>query len=296
MALLSARQERLYGELKRALAATSANDLNEWGRAGAARLPKLFMRRVKNLGSLVARVAKGTGKEIADAFAAWRRGGFGTHLGDRTAAGIDAGVATAEQLMGAVTAFGKALFADPKKNAPDVFALALGFYAGSGGLDGNGGIPDADLALGIGWHRSVFTHSIIAGTVVEGAILALADLATVVCEKLPASERDPFWDHLTAAKDRIAGQLAAGASAGIAYHLGVDATLQPAPYHDVPFSAPIEGHQAFMAANAVAEGIDAAHKTAGRRVVEGASKVGDYAIAMSRDGWKRARGLVTGKP
>jgi len=52
--------------------------------------------------------------------------------------------------------------------------------------------------------------------------------------------------------------LAAGASAGIAYHLLVDAYIQPAPYHSLPLSMPIEGHQVAMAANGAAERLDAA--------------------------------------
>ncbi len=288
------RQAKLYRELRSALSKTDARDLVAWGRASAARLPRIAARRVKNLGALVSRVAKGTTEEFWDALAAWRDGRFGKHSGDRIAAGIDASIATVGQISEAIVATGKALFDDPKKNVPDVFALALGFYAGSGGLDGDGGIPDSDLALGIGWHRSVFTHSIISGVVVEGAILALADLADVVCEKLPPSERDPFWGQLVKSKDRIAQQLTVGTSAGIAYHLGVDATIQPAAYHDLPFSMPMEAHQVLMGANAVAEGLDAVHKpeTPGRRVVDIVSKAGDYARSRARSGWAAVRALI----
>jgi hypothetical protein len=157
-----------------------------------------------------------------------------------------------------------------------VFALAMGFYAGSGGLDGDGGIPDTDLALGVGWHRSLFTHSIIAGTVAEGAILALADLADVVIRQLPTHQRDPFWDRLAVTKDRLAHQLAVGTSAGIAYHLAVDATLQPAPYHGMPLAMPMEAHQALMGMNALAEGADSIAKrhTIGSRTVRVVSDMG----------------------
>ena len=126
-------------------------------------------------------------------------------------------------------------------------------------MDANSGIPDSDLALGIGWHRSPFTHSIIAGVVVEGAILALVDLTGVIHDKLPPGY-DPFWDKLLAAKENIAARLSEGASAGIAYHLGVDATLQPGAYHGLPTDMPMEAHQALLAANAAAEGIDAVNK------------------------------------
>ena len=283
-------QSRLYEELKRALAATRREDLKEWGAVSAKRLPIIAARRVKNLGRLATRVAKATSTELSDAFGAWRAGRLGTHLEDRTAAGIDGSIAVAKQTATAIGAVGSALLNDPRKNAPDVFALALGFYAGSGGLDGNGGVPDMDLALGIGWHRSVLTHSIVAGTVVEGAILGLADLAGVVCEKLPASERDPFWEKLVATKDRIALQLSAGASAGIAYHLAIDATIQPGTYHGLPGSMPEEAHHTLLAVNAAAEGLDATHKTetTGRKVVNAAAKARAYAGGF-------ARGLIGGK-
>jgi hypothetical protein len=243
-----------------------------WSSASAARLPEIAARRVKNLGRLATTVFSATGRELSAAFDAWRDGRFGNHFGNRTAAAIDGSVAITKNVAAVVGTVGKGLLSDPKRNAPDVFALAMGFYVGGGGLDGNGGIPDTDLALGIGWHRSLFTHSIIAGTVAEGAILALADLASVVVEKLPTNQRDQFWDRLVSAKDRIAQQLAVGTSAGIAYHLAVDATLQPAPYHDLPFSMPMEGHQTLMAANAAAEGVDVFHKkdeetTVGKRTV-----------------------------
>jgi hypothetical protein len=267
----SIQQDKLSQELRTALAKTSADDLMAWGHASAARLSAIAARRVKNLGALASTVVMAVIREISGTVVAWKQDRLGEHLGDRTAAGIDASIATVSQIANAIAATGKALFDDPKKNAPDLFAVALGFYAGSGGLDANGGVPDSDLALGIGWHRSIFTHSIIADTVVEGAILGLADLAGVVCDKLPASERDPFWDKLVETKDRIALQLAAGTSAGIAYHLAVDATIQPAPYHDLPFAMPMEGHQTLMGLNALAEGLDATHKTetTGQKVVSG---------------------------
>jgi hypothetical protein len=300
MSAASGRQQKLYQELRIALAKTKSEDLMAWGRASAARLPGIAGRRVKNLGRLVGRLAKATRKELTDAYEAWRKGKFGAHLGNRSAAGIDASIATTSQIASAIVATGKALFADPKKNAPDVFALAFGFYAGSGGIDGNGGIPDTDLALGIGWHRSVFTHSIIAGTVAEGAILALADLAQVVCDKLPASGRDPFWDQLVHAKDRLASQLAAGTSAGIAYHLAVDATVQAAPYKDLPFSMPMEGHQTLMGLNALAEGLDTTHKTetTGQKVVSGIKTAGGVAVKGTVAGagavWDFGKGFISG--
>ena len=264
------RQARLFDELKLALSRTTAEDMKSWGSAAAGRLPAIGKRRIKSFGSLISSIAKATGREVQSAVNAMKDGQFGSHLGQRTAAGIDGTIGLGKQVSRVVSAVGNSVMDDPKKNAPGVLALALGFIAGSGGVDGNGGVPDTDIAMfGIGDHRSLFTHSIIAGIVVEGSILALADLAGIVCDKLPVGERSGFWDQLSSAKDQIAGQLAAGASAGIAYHLAVDATLQPAAYKDLPISMPMEAHQMLFALNAAVEGQDASRRveTTGEKVV-----------------------------
>lgn len=262
---------RLFDELKLALSRTTSADMKSWGSAAAARLPAIGKRRIKNFGSLVSSIAKATGREVQFAANAIKEGNFGSHIGQRTAAGIDGTIDFGKQAWRVVSVIGNAVKDDPKKNAPGILALALGFIAGSGGVDGNGGIPDTDITMfGIGDHRSLFTHSIIAGIVVEGSILAMADLAGIVCDKLPVGQRSEFWDQLSSAKSQIAGQLAAGASAGIAYHLAVDAMLQPAAYKDLPISMPMEAHQMLFALNAVVEGQDAANRveTTGEKVVK----------------------------
>jgi hypothetical protein len=269
--MIITRQEQLFSELKAALARTQQEDLSAWGRRSASQLPVIGARRIRNLGSLLSNLAKFTGKELHNAIRAMEEGRLGTHFGNRSAAAIDGIIDIKNRVTNTVSAIASALYSDPKNNAPGVLALAMGFLAGSGGLDANGGIPDSDLALGIGWHRSPFTHSIIAGIVVEGAIFALVDLTGVIHDKLPTGY-DPFWDDLLAAKESIAACLSQGASAGIAYHLGVDATLQPGAYHDLPVSMPMEAHQTLLAMNALAEGVDAAYKskavpTTGQRFV-----------------------------
>lgn len=268
------QQAKLFDELKLALSRTTSEDMKSWGSAAAARLPAIGRRRIKNFGSLISSIANATGREIQSAVKAMKHGQFGGHLGQRTAAGIDGTIDLGKQVWRVVGAAGSSVMDDPKKNAPGVLALALGFIAGSGGVDGNGGIPDSDITMfGIGDHRSLFTHSIIAGIVVEGSILALADLAGIVCDKLQIGQRSNFWDQISSAKDQIAGQLAAGASAGIAYHLAVDATLQPAAYKDLPISMPMEAHQMLFALNAAVEGQDAAKRveTTGEKVVNSVS-------------------------
>lgn len=257
--MTTTHQEKLFHELKTALAGTNSADLKAWGGRSAAQLPFITARRVKNLGALVSSIVRFTGKELVDAVRAISEGRSGAHFSNRSAAAMDGSIEIKNRVTKTASAISSALYSDPKSNAPGVLALATGFLAGSGGMDANGGIPDSDLALGIGWHRSPFTHSIIAGAVVEGAILALVDLTGVIHDKLPPGY-DPFWDKLLVAKENIAARLSEGASAGIAYHLGVDATLQPGAYHGLPISMPMEAHQALLAANAAAEGIDTVNK------------------------------------
>ena len=279
-AIESKTENRLFEELRFAVQQTSADDMKRWGMASARRFPLIGKRRIKNFAGLVKSIASFARHEGKNATQAWRENRLGTHLGDRTVDGIDTTIDVGQRIYQTLSIVTKALREDPKKNAPGVLALALGFMVGSGGLDGNGGIPDTDITMfGIGDHRSISTHSIIAGIVIEGVILALADLADIVCEKVPPGQRSPFWDSLISTKNQIAGQLALGTSAGIAYHLGVDATIQPAAYKDLPFSMPMEAHQLLFAVNSAAEGFDAATRgeTTGKKVV---ARTSDGAAAL----------------
>lgn len=109
---------------------------------------------------------------------------------------------------------------------------------------------------GVGAHRSPLTHTIVAGIVVEGLLLALADLSAEVHGRLPI-EHDPLWDGLARIGRPLTRSLAIGTSAGLVYHLLVDALVQPGAYHDLPLSMPLEAHQTVLAINGVAEGVDA---------------------------------------
>jgi hypothetical protein len=149
---------------------------------------------------------------------------------------------------------------DPGKVGPDLLVAALAFYCAGGGIDGDGGIPDKDIALfGIGGHRSIFTHSILAGAVVEASLFSLYDLLRRAYDYLPAGHH-PVWDRIHNGARRATSAAVKGSGVGIAYHLGIDATLQPAAYHDLPFAASMEVHQTIMGTNAIAEGLDASHK------------------------------------
>jgi hypothetical protein len=257
--LTQARLKRLFDDLAFALKRTQTSTLRAWGLRSAGRFVKLTGQRVSVLAALAARIGRASSAEFTGLLQAWRADRLGEQVGDRTAAGIDGSIALARGAHDLVTGVGGALMDNPRENAPKVLAAFLGFYAGSGGVDGDGGIPDLDLLAGIDAHRSLLTHSIVAGVAAEGVLLAIADLASEVHEKLPF-DHDPLWDRLAEAGAPLTASLAAGASAGIAYHLLWDAGIEPAPYKDLPFSMPIETHVGLMGANGAAEAAYAASR------------------------------------
>lgn len=297
--LNSSRSKRLYDELSFAVSRTDGALLRQWGGRSAGRLVNLGARRVGALLSLATSIGKKTWSELSNMINATGQGATLEHLGDRTAAAIDGSIALGKDGAGVLSAIGLGLLSNPKETAPKVLGAFLGFYAGSGGVDGNGGIPDLDLLAGIDAHRSILTHSVLAGIVAEGALLSIADLANQIHERLPV-DHDPLWETLAKAASPLTESLAAGTSAGIAYHLLVDAFIQPAPYKDLPFSMPIEGHQAAMAANGMAEGVAAGtkagkhgeieivqggvpEKSPGKKVVDGIAKATMSAQAVGSD-------------
>lgn len=146
---------------------------------------------------------------------------------------------------------------DPRREAPVLAAGLLGFMVGSGGLDGDGGIPDLDLLGGIGAHRSLFTHTLVAGIVTETLIHSLVDLAARVHAYLPA-DHDPLWAHLDQRDSPVVETLLRGVSLGLAYHFSVDATADAGGAYSVGKGiVPAMADDAIQAANALAEGLHA---------------------------------------
>ncbi|MDR3178123.1 MAG: hypothetical protein LBT96_03975 [Campylobacteraceae bacterium] len=255
------KYEVLLSELKSAFELTNSKDITKWALKSVSRFPKIGIRRLKNFGILTVFVTLGIFRETKDAISAAKEKKFSSHLKNRTSEAYNSAIGFASRMNKTFKTFKNTFLDNPKENGFGVLALGLGFLMGSGGLDGDGGIPDTDIGLfGIGEHRSILTHSIIAGIIFEGSILALADFADIICEKIPKEERSEFWDKLSKVKSGIAEKLVQGTSVGIAYHLAVDATLQPAPYKDLPFSMPMEAHQLLFALNAAIEGNDVVSK------------------------------------
>jgi hypothetical protein len=300
----ASRAARLYSELGFALSRLERDALKGWGGRSAGRLLMLAGRRVGGLAKLTTALGRAGFGELTGMFAALRQRRLSTHIGDRAATAIDGTISLGRDGTRLVAGVARALMRDPKATAPAVLGGLLGFSAGSGGLDGNGGIPDLDLLAGIGAHRSPLTHTIIAGIVAEGLLLALADLATEVHGKLP-QEHDPLWDGLARIGRPLTESLAIGTSAGLAYHLLVDALIQPSALHGLPVELPIEGHQTIMAASGLAEGANAAghsrrrepveivqggppEKSTGRRVVDAVGEAAVFATAAASNGLQRA--------
>lgn len=261
------RASRLYAELGFALSRLERDALKGWGTRSASRLLMLAGRRVGGLAKLATMLGRAGFSELMGVFSASRQSRLSTHIGDRTAAAIDGTISLGRDGTRLIAGVSRAMIRDPKGTAPGVLGGLLGFSAGSGGLDGNGGIPDLDLLGGIGVHRSSLTHTIVAGIVAEGLLLALADLAAEVHGKLP-HEHDPLWDDLARIGRPLTESLAIGTSAGLAYHLLVDALIQPAALHGLPMHMPMEGHQTIMAASGLAEGANAAGHAGEREHIE----------------------------
>ncbi len=303
--IYTSRIALLYSELEFALSRLERDVLKGWGRRSASRLLMLSGRRVGSLAKLTTVLGRAGFGELVNALSASSQHRFSAHVGDRTAAAIDGTISLGRDGTRMVGGVARALMRDPKATAPTVFGGLLGFSAGSGGLDGNGGIPDLDLLIGIGAHRSPLTHTIIAGIVTEGLLLALADLAAEVHGKLPHGH-DPLWDELARIGRPLMESLAIGTSAGLAYHLLVDALIQPAALHGLPVEMPLEGHQTIVAASGLAEGANAAGQfgrsapveivqgrpqqmSTGRRVVDAVAEAAAAGAAAAGNGLAHAR-------
>lgn len=257
------RKERVYSEFLHALNEVDSEDLKLWSINLIATLKHVSFRRVKGFVSSAVNMAKFTSKEFTSLYEAIREKRAIDHVQVRA-------TLAKETVVGATTA-AKAYFAnltsllkkDPKEAARTLFVGTvgmLGFGLGSGGLDGDGGVPDLDFLGGIGRHRSIFTHSIISGIVLETIVISVVSLMIILHRHLPV-EHDPLWDDVIKNTQDIGLAFTIGASAGIAYHMAIDATIDGGgTYKDLPFSLSQDGHQFIMGVNAMTEGIDVGRK------------------------------------
>jgi hypothetical protein len=261
------RIAEIYNELNFALSRIERDAIKNWGVRSAKRLLILAGQRVRSMANLTTMLTRGGSGELQEFVQALKGGRVTEHIGDRTADAIDGSITIGRKGSRLIGNVAIALIRDPRSTAPALIGGLLGFGAGSGGLDGNGGIPDLDLMVDIGAHRSPITHTVIAGILTEGLLLAFADLAAELHAKLPI-QHDPVWDGLAEIGRPLTENLAIGASAGLAYHFLVDALVQPAAYHGLPLEMPIEGHQFIFAANGLIEANYSKSRLSGHQSVE----------------------------
>lgn len=244
-------------ELRFALRQVSKAELAAWGVASGARFGVGLWRRGKSLYSLAKRIGKFAFSEIREAVQAGQEHRFGDHSKDKGRQLVEVSkqaASWAKVKAQGLPDMARSLRDHPSETAPKVLGATLGFLTGSGGLDANGGVlsPDVDLLFGIGAHRSVLTHSLILGAAAEATILSAAELSKLIHKKLP-DNHDVLWDHLASHGQNFALGLATGYGVGLAYHLGVDATVQAAPLHGIPVPMPMEAHQAVMLGSSFGE-------------------------------------------
>ncbi len=289
--LSTTREARLLREFQAAIGATSAEDLKAWGGRTVSFLGEVTIRRGKNFGSLVSWIWDFLTKETEGLLKAIRQNETLPHLKVRATAAHDQAQALGRDFAALYDTLSSNLQSRPKETAPKLVAGVLGFLVGSGGVQGDGGVPDLDFLGGIGAHRSILTHSVIAGVIVETLVLGILDLSRTVYRNLPENH-DPLWEDLNNVSGDVFAALSTGLSAGIAYHLGVDATIDgDGTYKDLPVSLPQVGHQAILGANAAVEAIDAWKRAAEKPSNEIEGKVFPT-FREAADFAKRERGWV----
>lgn len=237
----------------------------QWAAGSMDLFGRVLARRVGNLVDVTLNVFEFAGREVIDLAGALSRADLKAHVQRRGAQLSDSAGKVSKAARESMTRWWDALRTNPATTGQELLLIGLAFYLGSGGLDGDGGIPDTDISmLGIGAHRSVLTHSILPGAVIETALCSAVEFVRLGYDYLP-QQHDPLWDRMHERARLAAEQAAMGVSVGLAFHLAVDSVLQPAAYKDLPFPAPIEVHQGIAGANAAAEGLDANKKTSNTR-------------------------------
>lgn len=249
----TSRFEQMAKELDYAIRHTSKEDMaalmGHLARDGGSAL----VRRVKGLWNLGEKILSGSADELQRMLKAYSADHLADHLKKRVGAASAITSATVSSGATSLASLARDLMANPAEAGPKLLVLVLSSVVVSGGVDGNGGAPDLDIPLmGIGEHRSPFTHSILIGSLLEAGVLMLTRIVMGTHKNLPA-EHDALWDSMAQKSAELLTAAGQGTSIGIAYHLMIDAVVQPGAYHGLPFDMPLEAHQAILAANSVSE-------------------------------------------
>jgi GTPase SAR1 family protein len=248
------RQGQLADELRFAVGRTPPSELACWGKRSARRFVSVGVKRVTGFGSLLVKITTLSADELVRAISAWNTNNLGAYAQGRVEKVEKLATLLAERGRSAFELAAENIESRPSEAATHLLAAVVGFYSGSGG-DGDGGVPDLDLLAGIGAHRSIFTHSIIAGTFIETAVMSLVDLIQVVHARLPERHSE-FWDVMSRHVEIGGSTFVSSASIGIATHLGIDTLVDGfTPYKDLPIELPQFAHELLMGLNAGAEGV-----------------------------------------
>ena len=223
----------------------------------------------QNSAKLVGQLIRATGNKVNSIASrvkndGWKAAAVG-ELSDASRATVDFGRKVAENL----SKF-KELPAEVKREQLAWgLAATLAALGTAGGFDMEGGVPDLDIRVfGIGGHRSVLFHSILAGFGTEFLIRFSFGLCRRLKHHLPL-EHSPLWDQFFVLSEKMESGAVAGSWFGIAVHLFRDASLfsqSTKPYSDLPFHMTMGGHQAALAGNATLAGALSLDDEAKKRV------------------------------
>ena len=148
--------QQLVEELQIALNAVDSDLLKNWGLDCIVIFKDGLVRRGVTLGQLGLKAVSFSWREFKDGFQATRHRKLKSHLSARKIQTINNLGQMTQTIGNGTSNFVKLFKTDPAQAAPILLGATLGFVAGSGGLDGDGGVPDLDLLPGIGHHRSIY--------------------------------------------------------------------------------------------------------------------------------------------
>jgi len=250
------RYQQLQNELRYALNNTEKKELKQWAKRTALVFPKVTVRRAKSIVGFIGITALGTVAEGKNFITASLERKLFSHAIQRA---DDLSVFTLESYQN-IKELSKTiknmLIVNPKKTGIQMFLAVMGFNVGGGGIDADGGIPDLDLLISIGHHRSILTHSVLPMIIIEGVFFSFIGLVNLVHNNLP-SKHDPLWDDIKSISESVLESFYAGMSLGLAYHLGIDGTIQGGgSYSNLPFSMSNFGHRLIAGLNSITEFID----------------------------------------
>ena len=255
------RAKILYEEFRYAWDRTSNKEKRNWAKESLKLFGKVTLRRGKGFLQAIGYLLMGlTMESINFGVAIYNKSGY-SHLQDRTKKTIQFIKDASSKSKVVSKSIYNLLKNNPKETAPIMFLGVIGFFVGSGGFDGDEGIPDWDIKFGgIGNHRSIFFHSIISAAVLESMVFSSVKAINIIHSKLPENH-DPFWDYISGYQ-KWAEAFVTGACVGIAYHLLIDGTIQGnKAYVDLPVKdLSMDVHNTIFVSNAVAEGLDANKK------------------------------------